>query len=68
MRAYREITLTLLRSANQGALPSLKRTPCHPGVRRAAKRVRDSFAESLSLEDLASELQMSKCHLARCFE
>jgi AraC-like DNA-binding protein len=37
-------------------------------VRRAVRRVRESFAESLSLDELASELQMSKCHLARCFE
>ncbi|MEI9935596.1 MAG: AraC family transcriptional regulator [Pseudomonadota bacterium] len=67
-QAYRAITAALLRNANPSTTPATRRSPCHPGVRRAAKRVRASFAESLSLEDLASELQMSKCHLARCFE
>ncbi len=67
VRAYRAITVALLRSASQGAAPA-RRSPRHPGVRRAAKRVRANFAESLSLDDLASELGMSKCHLARCFE
>lgn len=66
--AYWSVTRALLRCASQSAVPSARRTPCHPGVRRAVKRVRSSFAESLSLDDLASELQMSKCHLARCFE
>jgi len=65
-QAYRSVTLGLLRSANQG--PPVRRSACHPGVRRAAKRVRATFAESPSLEELANELQMSKCHLARCFE
>ena len=67
-RTYRAITASLLRRAGEGSGASAKRSSCHPGVRRAVKRVRASFAESLSLGDLASELQMSKCHLARCFE
>ena len=67
VQAYQEITAALLSSANQSTA-ALRRSPCHPGVRRAAKRVRASFAESLSLDDLANELQISKCHLARCFE
>jgi len=65
---YRALTVGLLRASNHAAAPVAKRGASHPGVRRAARRVRASFAESLSLEDLASELQMSKCHLARCFE
>ena len=68
VQAYRAITASLLRSADQSSSATMKRGSCHPGVRRAVKRLRASFAESLSLEDLASELQMSKCHLARCFE
>jgi len=68
VQAYRTLTCALLRAANPSTGPVPRRSPCHPTVRRAAKRVRASFAESLSLEDLASELQMSKCHLARCFE
>jgi AraC-like DNA-binding protein len=68
LQAYQAITEAVLHAANPSNAPALRRSPCHPGVRRAAKRVRASFAESLSLEDLASELRMSKCHLARCFE
>jgi len=68
LQAYRATAAGLWRSANPSTAPAQGRSPCHPGVRRAAKRVRASFAESLSLEDLASELSMSKCHLARCFE
>jgi len=67
-RAYASVTRALLLRASQSAVPATRRSPCHPGVRRAVKRVRASFAESLSLDDLASELQMSKCHFARCFE
>jgi AraC-like DNA-binding protein len=67
LQAYRATTESLLRAANCGAA-TVKRGVPHPGVRRAARRVRSSFAESLSLDDLAAELQMSKCHLARCFE
>jgi len=69
VRAYEAITASILRSASPNpSSATLKRSPCHPGVRRAAKRVRATFAESLTLDDLANELQMSKCHLARCFE
>jgi AraC family chemosensory pili system transcriptional regulator ChpD len=67
LRAYRAITLALLRAANLSTV-AVRRSACHPGVRRAVKRVRAGFAESLTLDDLASELRMSKCHLARCFE
>ena len=67
LRAYRAITLALLRASNLGTV-AVRRSACHPGVRRAVKRLRASFAESLTLDDLASELRMSKCHLARCFE
>jgi AraC-like DNA-binding protein len=68
LEAYRALTVSLLRVANYASAPVPKRSASHPGVRRAARRVRSSFAESLSLDELASELQMSKCHLARCFE
>jgi AraC-like DNA-binding protein len=68
LQTYRALTVDLLRAANPSTASSVGRAPCHPGVRRAVKRVRASFAESLSLEDLAGELSMSKCHLARCFE
>ncbi len=67
-QAYRAITVALLRGAGHSTAPAARRSPCHPAVRRAAKRVRTSLAESLSLDELARELQMSKCHLARCFE
>jgi len=67
LQAYRTTTASLLRIANHGAAGA-KRSASHPGVRRAARRMRASFAESLSLDDLANELQISKCHLARCFE
>jgi len=68
LHAYRTLTVSLLRTANDASAPTPKRRASHPGVRRAARRVRASFAESLSLDELANELQMSKCHLARCFE
>jgi len=68
LQAYRALTVSLLRAANHGTAPPVRRSASHPGVRRAVKRVRESFAESLSLDELANELQMSKCHLARCFE
>jgi transcriptional regulator GlxA family with amidase domain len=68
LQTYRALTVSLLRAANHGSAPPPKRSASHPGVRRAARRVRASFAESLSLDELANELQMSKCHLARCFE
>lgn len=68
LQAYQALTVSLLRAANYASAPAAKRQASHPGVRRAARRVRASFAESLSLDELASELQMSKCHLARCFE
>jgi len=68
LQAYQAITAGLLRTAGQGVASEVRRNPCHPGVRRAAKRVKTGFAEALSLADLASELRMSKCHLARCFE
>jgi len=68
VQAYRALTGSLLQAANGGGTRAVKRGAAHPGVRRAERRVRASFAESLSLDDLASELQMSKCHLARCFE
>jgi AraC-like DNA-binding protein len=67
LQSYRATTVAVLRAANYGD-PSVTRTASHPAVRRAARRVKENFAESLSLEDLAAELQMSKCHLARCFE
>jgi len=68
LHAYRVVTESLLRAANYGVPASARRGVPHSGVRRAARRVRASFAQSLSLEDLANELNMSKCHLARCFE
>jgi len=68
LHTYRAISATLLRAANEGPASAARRGASHPGVRRAARRVRASFAESLSLDDLANELSMSKCHLARCFE
>jgi len=67
LQTYQATAVALLRAANDGA-SSVSRTASHPAVRRAARRVKDNFAESLSLEELAAELQMSKCHLARCFE
>jgi AraC-like DNA-binding protein len=39
----------------------------HPGVRRAVERLKSSFSTSISLADLAHEVQMSKYHLAHCF-
>lgn len=68
LQAYRAITATVLQAANHAPATAARRGASHPGVRRAVKRVKASFAESLSLDDLATELSMSKCHLARCFE
>ena len=67
VQRYRAITAALL-GTSESSTSVLRSNSCHPGVRRAVKRVRASFTESLSLTDLANELQMSKCHLARCFE
>ncbi|HET7541327.1 MAG TPA: AraC family transcriptional regulator [Polyangiaceae bacterium] len=67
LQAFRAATIALLHTANSGGR-SASRVPSHPAVRRAVRRVKGNVAESLSLEDLAAELRMSKCHLARCFE
>jgi len=68
LEAYEAATSAILRLAVHDQAGGAKRSAAHPGVRRAARRVRASFAESLSLDDLANELRISKCHLARCFE
>jgi AraC-like DNA-binding protein len=39
----------------------------HPNVGRALERLRDGFAERISLDDLARETRLSKFHFARCF-
>ncbi|MES1178586.1 MAG: AraC family transcriptional regulator [Myxococcales bacterium] len=64
--AYRSATTALLRVAT--ATRDVTRTVCHPGVRRAAVRAAASLSEPLSLEQMAREVRMSKCHLVRCFQ
>ena len=39
----------------------------HPNVGRALERLRDGFAERISLDELARETHLSKFHFARCF-
>jgi AraC-like DNA-binding protein len=39
----------------------------HPNVGRALGRLRDGFAERISLDELARETRLSKFHFARCF-
>jgi AraC-like DNA-binding protein len=68
LQAYGALAADVVQSEHQSREFVASRSPSHPGVRRALRRLRESFAESLSLEDLANELSMSKCHLARCFE
>ncbi len=41
--------------------------PLHPGVRRARRRLDQSFSEDLSLEALAKEAGMAKFYFAHCF-
>ncbi len=64
--AFRCATRALLRAAARGR-DSL-RTRCHPGVRRAALYASESLNEARPLEQMAREVQMSKCHLVRCFQ
>jgi AraC-like DNA-binding protein len=64
--AYRSATAALLRAA--AASRDAVRTVCHPGVRRAALYAGTSLGDPLSLEQMASEVHMSKCHLVRCFQ
>jgi AraC-like DNA-binding protein len=67
-QAYRSATAALLRSAGQGMVSAAPPPRSHPGMERAAERVRTSLAEPLSLSDLASEMRMSKYYLAHSFQ
>ena len=40
----------------------------HPAIAKVRARLHDEFAETLSLERLASEVGLSKFHVARCFK
>ncbi len=40
----------------------------HPAISKVRARLHDEFAETLSLERLASEVGLSKFHVARCFK
>lgn len=64
--AYRATTVALLRAAAAGR--DAQRTVTHPSVRRAVLFASARLGESLSLEQIASEVRMSKCHLVRCFQ
>jgi AraC-like DNA-binding protein len=64
--AYRQATAALLRAAATGR--DAARPVCHPGVRRAAAYAGTSLGQPLSLEQIACEARMSKCHLVRCFQ
>jgi AraC-like DNA-binding protein len=66
--AYQSATLALLLAASQSAELAASRARCHPRARRAAERLRSSFAEALSIADLSSGVQLSKYHLVRCFQ
>lgn len=65
-QAYRDVTCALLRQ-NGLSPPARSCAARHPRVRRAVERLRSGFAETLSLAALASEVQLSKYHLAHCF-
>lgn len=39
----------------------------HPSVKRAVELLRDVYARSVTLDDLAEAARLSKFHLARCF-
>jgi transcriptional regulator GlxA family with amidase domain len=65
--AYSAALGALMASAGRSA-QSRTSGAAHRGVRRAMKRLSADLSESLSLVDLASEAQMSKCHLVRCFQ
>jgi AraC-like DNA-binding protein len=67
-RAYRSVTAALLHRAGQSSGSAEARPGVHPSVRRAAERVRANIADPLSLDDLASEANLSKFYLARSFQ
>ncbi|HEY5375670.1 MAG TPA: AraC family transcriptional regulator, partial [Polyangiaceae bacterium] len=67
-RAYRSVTAALLHRAGPSTDSAVTRPVVHPCVRRAAERVRENIADSLSLSDLASEMNLSKFYLARSFQ
>jgi AraC-like DNA-binding protein len=67
-QAYRSVTAALLHRAGPSTESGATRPGLHPSVRRAAERVRASFADPLSLSDLASEMNLSKFYLARTFQ
>jgi AraC-like DNA-binding protein len=64
---YLEGLASLLKHACDagGAIPRPRRG--HPRLRRALELMHDLFAQSISLDDLAREAELSKFHLARCF-
>ncbi|MET0795320.1 MAG: AraC family transcriptional regulator [Polyangiaceae bacterium] len=64
--AYHSTTAALLRAVGHG--PEAPRAPSHPTVRRAALYASTNLGEALSLEQIAREVHLSKCHLVRCFQ
>ncbi len=64
---YVESTARLLEQAAERA--PVHRSPGrrHPGVRRAVDYLREYYARSVSLDELARESRLSKFHLVRCF-
>lgn len=64
--AYDSITAALIFAAGQDR--DTRWTPYHPAARRAALHASADLHESLSLEQMAAQVHMSKCHFARCFQ
>lgn len=64
---FLESTLQVLELCSEQRLPS--RPPgSHPAIAKVRARLHDEFADTLSLERLASEVGLSKFHVARCFK
>ena len=64
---FSESTLQLLELCGERR-PQPRPPGSHPAVARVRARIHDEFAETLSLESLASEVGLSKFHVARCFK
>jgi AraC-like DNA-binding protein len=48
--------------------PASRPPGTHPAISKVRARLHDEFAETLSLASLASEVGLSKFHVARCFK
>lgn len=64
---YVETTAQMLKCAAERTPLRRRHGQHHPNVRRAVEYVREHFADTVTLDELAKQAGLSKFHLARCF-